>query len=385
VETEQNSGACSAVKKLKRNMTVIIRPTLVLDKEVALRNIERMAKKAAAHHLRFRPHFKTHQSVEVGEWFRPFGVEAITVSSVRMAEYFAANGWDDITLAFPVNLLELININRLAASIKLNVLVESKEVAKVLAEQVSHPLGVYLKIDAGSYRTGIAASNTAVISAILNPLAINKKLSFKGFLTHAGQTYSAKSTNEIFSCHFDVLLKLNKLKTLYQRNFPNLEISIGDTPSATLCTNFNGVDEIRPGNFVFYDLMQQNLGVCSFDDIAVKMVCPVVAKHVSRNEIVIYGGAIHLSKESIININGKPMYGRIVINRNGIKTLLDPLNYVSKLSQEHGILKVEQQQVKNFQVGDLVSIIPVHSCLTANLMGHYQTTDGEVIEMIPRH
>ena len=67
---------------------------------------------------------------------------------------------------------------------------------------------------------------------------------------------------------------------------------MGDTPAATLCTNFNGVDEIRPGNFVFYDLMQHSLGVCAIEDIAVKMVCPVIAKHVSRNEIVIFGGAV---------------------------------------------------------------------------------------------
>ncbi len=282
-------------------------------------------------------------------------------------------------------MLELFNINRLAANIRLNVLVENKEAAKALAEKISHPLGVYLKIDTGSHRTGIAASKTAVINAILDQLSVNKKLTFKGFLTHTGQTYSAKSTNEIFSSHFDALLKLKTLKALYQKDYPQLEISMGDTPSATLCTNFSGVDEIRPGNFVFFDLMQQNLGVCTFDDIAVKLVCPVVAKHASRNEIVIYGGAIHISKESIVNnINGKPMFGRIVIKKNGAKTLLDPLNYVSKLSQEHGILKVEQQQVKNFQIGDLVEIIPVHSCLTANLMGHYQTTDGEVIEMIPR-
>ena len=154
---------------------------------------------------------------------------------------------------------------------------------------------------------------------------------------------------------------------------------MGDTPSCSICTNFKGVDEIRPGNFVFYDLMQLNLGVCSFDDIAVRLVCPVVAKHLSRNEIVIYGGAVHLSKDSIINVNGKRMYGRIVIQKNGKKELLESLNYVSKLSQEHGILKVTQNQFKNFQVGDLVEIIPVHSCLTANLAKRYITTEGEEI------
>lgn len=175
---------------------------------------------------------------------------------------------------------------------------------------------------------------------------------------------------------------MKALKQKFIKSYPNIEISMGDTPSATLCSNFEGVDEIRPGNFVFYDLMQQNLGVCSFDDIAVRMVCPVVAKHLSRNEIVIYGGAIHLSKESITNINGKEMFGRIIIRKNGEEILLDPLNYVAKLSQEHGILKVEQNQFKNFNIGDLVEIIPVHSCLTANLAKKYITTEGEEIQTV---
>lgn len=366
-------------------MDEITRPTLVVDKEICLRNIEKMTQKAAEHNLRFRPHFKTHQSAKIGEWFRLFGVDAITVSSVRMAEYFAVNGWDDITLAFPVNILEIENINRLAASIKLNVLVENKEAAKVLAEKISHPLGVYLKIDTGYHRTGILSSKTDAMNSVVKRITKNNKITFKGFLSHSGHTYEAKSTNEIFSRHFDALLKLKSLKQKYKKDFPKVEISMGDTPSASICTTFEGVDEIRPGNFVFYDLMQQNLGVCSFDDIAVRLVCPVVSKHLSRNEIVIYGGAVHLSKDSIININGKKMFGRVIIHKNGEKKLLEPLNYVSKLSQEHGILKVTQNQFKYFQVGNLVEIIPVHSCLTANLMGHFQTTDGELIVIMPKY
>lgn len=366
-------------------MIEIIRPTLVVDKEVCLRNIEKMANKAAAFNLKFRPHFKTHQSAKIGEWFNLSGVKKITVSSVRMAEYFAANGWDDITLAFPINILEIENINRIAANIKLNVLVENNEAAEVLANKISFNLGVYLKIDTGYNRTGINSSKTKLIDSILKKLATNKKLTFRGFLSHTGHTYQAKSKNEIYSNHFDALLKFKSLKNKYKKDYPSIEISIGDTPSASICTNFEGVDEIRPGNFVFYDLMQQNLGICNFDDIAVKLVCPVISKHHSRNEIVIYGGAVQLSKDSITNVNGKEMFGRIIIQNKGEKILLDPLNYVAKLSQEHGILKVAQNQFKNFKVGDLVEIIPIHSCLTANLMGHLQTTEGEVLEMMPKY
>lgn len=162
-------------------MTEIIRPTLVLDKEVCVRNIERMAKKAADYKMRFRPHFKTHQSAKIGEWFRDFGVEAITVSSVQMAEYFAANGWHDITIAFTLNILEINNINRLAAKIKLNVLVENTETATFLAEKATQPLGVWIKIDTGNNRTGIDPLNTNLISSVINKLPKTTNSNSKDF------------------------------------------------------------------------------------------------------------------------------------------------------------------------------------------------------------
>jgi D-serine deaminase-like pyridoxal phosphate-dependent protein len=343
-----------------------------------------MAAKAASLGIRFRPHFKTHQSVKIGEWFKKAGVTAITVSSVQMAEYFATAGWADITIAFPLNVLEIGNINRMAKKIRLNVLVENVEAVNVLNDKLLYAIGCWIKIDTGYNRTGIEATAFGETEAVVSAISKCEKLVFNGFLSHTGQTYQANSTDEILRRHFEALLKLKTLKNLYSESFPDIEISLGDTPAATLCNNFDGVNELRPGNFVFYDLMQQNLGVCRMEDIAVRMICPVVAKHASRNEVVIHGGAVHFSKDSIRNTDGKLMYGRIVIEKEGKKELLDATNYLSALSQEHGILKVAQSQFNRFYVGQLVEILPVHSCLTANLMGHYRTKQGELIEMMPR-
>ena len=363
-------------------MTGIIRPTFIVDKAVCLRNIGAMKEKARMHGMLLRPHFKTHQSATIGEWFRQAGITSATVSSVTMAAYFAANGWNNITIAFPVNILEIEQIKQLASQIDLNVIVENQETARVLASKITSRLCVYIEIDTGHHRTGTDSSRTDHIDLLISRLLDNRKLVFKGFLSHTGHTYQARSTNEIHSRHFDALLKMKSLKSRYKSDFPQIGISLGDTPSCSICTNFDEVDEIRPGNFVFYDLKMQDLGVCNFEDIAVRLICPVVARHLIRNEIVIYGGAVHLSKDSIVNINGKRMYGRVVITRGDQKILLDPLNYVSGLSQEHGIIKVEQSQFGNFRIDDLVEIIPVHSCLTANLARTYQTTDGEIIQTI---
>ena len=52
----------------------ITKPTVLLDSDKVRRNIARMAAKANETGLSFRPHFKTHQSAQVGTWFREFGV-----------------------------------------------------------------------------------------------------------------------------------------------------------------------------------------------------------------------------------------------------------------------------------------------------------------------
>ena len=240
----------------------IVRPTLVLDKDTCLQNIERMAEKAKSKNLIFRPHFKTHQSSIIGNWFKDFGVTSITVSSVSMANYFADNGWDDITIAFPVNVLEIDAINQLAAKINLNILIENKESLEILDKFIKYLTGVFIEIDTGHNRTGISSSKTNQIDTILEILKGNKKLNFKGFLSHTGHTYLANSRHDIFNRHFDALLKMRSLKNFYKSDWPNLILSLGDTPSATICDNFDEIDELRPGNFIFYDLMQYKLGVC---------------------------------------------------------------------------------------------------------------------------
>ena len=79
------------------------KPTLYVIKERVIENIRRMADKAEKSGVLLRPHFKTHQSIEIGRLFSQEGIRAITVSSPQMAEIFASDGWRDITIAVPLN------------------------------------------------------------------------------------------------------------------------------------------------------------------------------------------------------------------------------------------------------------------------------------------
>lgn len=338
-----------------------------------------MAEKARLAGVRLRPHFKTHQSAQIGQWFSAEGITSITVSSVEMAHYFSLHGWDDITIAFPLNVLEIGKIRLLAEKINLNLLIENTEAAQILQNEMNLRVGIYLKMDTGYHRTGLNPYKFETINRILDILNRNKSLVFKGFLSHTGHTYEANNTAEIRLRLNDALLKLDSLKQKYAVTYPGIEVSIGDTPSCSICSDFREADELRPGNFVFYDLMMYKLGVCQTDDIAVKMVCPVVSRHLDRGEIVIYGGAIHFSKDYIINKKGVKEFGRVLIVKDDGQVISNDENYLARISQEHGVLKIQPQYFEHFQVGKTVGIIPVHSCLTAHQSSFYLTTEGEKI------
>ncbi len=359
-------------------MLAIKSPTLVLDQEICRRNIQVMTAKSHQHDVIFRPHFKTHQSAAVAEWFREQGVTAITVSSVSMAKYFADHGWSDITIAFPANLREAEDINQLASTISLNLLIESEETAQFFADYLTTGCGFFIKIDTGYHRTGIDPAHLPVIDNILK-VANASKLQFRGLLTHSGQSYHAKDRQELGQISSSAANKLLQLKKHYSRQYPGLQLSVGDTPSCSQVPIPDGIDEIRPGNFVFYDVMQFALGSCSLQDIAVALVCPVAAVHHKRMQAVIYGGAVHLAKEStLLPPEPQPIFG-LAVRWNGNRwDCSELLGKVSSLSQEHGIISLTQAGC-NLKPGDLVAILPVHSCLTAHLMRRYYTTDGSEI------
>jgi D-serine deaminase-like pyridoxal phosphate-dependent protein len=360
-------------------MLIIKRPTLLLDSEICRKNIHSMAVKAREANVVFRPHFKTHQSAEIGQWFREEAVTAITVSSVLMAQYFADHGCNDITIAFPVNQLEINDINQLASVIKLNLLIESEETAVYLSKNLQCEFSFFIKIDTGYHRTGIAPTNVLLIDKIvraIDPL----KLHFNGFLTHSGQSYHTKDRQELIRIQQSATSNLLRLKKHYLKQFPDLILSVGDTPTCSQLPIEEGIDEIRPGNFVFFDVMQFALGSCSLQEIAVALICPVVAIHPNRLEAVIYGGAVHLSKDrTLLAPDPEPIFGLAVSFNGKSWDTTNLLGKVKALSQEHGIISLTQTGC-NLKPGDLVAILPIHSCLTANLMRRYCTLQGEWIE-----
>ncbi len=349
------------------------KPVLIVDPRKARRNIEIMAAKAAASAVAFRPHAKTHQSAAIAEWYRPFGVKRIAVSSLDMARYFQAAGWMDILVAVPVNVHQIPAVDALAGLCALHVLVESETAAAKLSEDISRPLGVWIEVDTGYHRTGLSIEQPDPIAAVARVLGRNPLLKLNGLLVHDGHTYRAAGRDEVRSIFERSLGALRRaLDYLAEQGFTGLRLSIGDTPTCSLMDVFpTPINEIRPGNFVFYDLTQAGIGACRTEDIAAAVGCPVIALHPERNEIVLYGGGVHISKESVRAEDGTVCFGRVArlrADQIGWSDALPGVSVVS-LSQEQGIVRGPKEFIDAVGIGDTLVVLPVHACLTANLHG----------------
>ncbi len=354
-------------------MKNINKPTLLIDKSIVLANIKEMKHKANESNAMLRPHFKTHQSAKIGDWFRAEGIDKITVSSVEMAFYFAKYGWKDITIAFPLNIRELDSVIELSKKIELTVLVTSMQHIEALLAANIKNISYFIKIDVGYHRSGLESNQFELIKEIIDKQ--NENLIFKGFLSHFGDTYHVSNPSEVNDIYESGIKELLTLKEKINLK-KELLISVGDTPSCSLVPSFQGVDEIRPGNFVYYDLMQKQIGSCVHNQVAAIVACPVVDIYPQRKEVLIYGGAVHISKEYVTINKTNKSYGEIVeINKNGWGEVI-PNTWVKNVSQEHGIIATTDEFITKIKIGDILGIVPVHSCLVANLLRDIVVING---------
>jgi D-serine deaminase-like pyridoxal phosphate-dependent protein len=360
----------------------IPRATLLVDVARARRNIAAFALRAADQGVRLRPHFKTHQAATVAGWFRTAGVTGAAVSSPGQAVYFADHGWDDLTLAIGANPRELPAYDDLAARIRLGLCADHPDTVAALAAGLRHPVDLWLEVDTGQGRSGVPVADHGRLLALARAVAAAPVLRWAGLLTHAGHTYHAGPDHaaQVFAATRSALRRARAALAL--AGLPGGAISVGDTPGCAAAPDWRGVDEVRPGNFVFFDLMQLTAGACEADDLACAVAAPVIGCYPDRGEVVLHAGAVHLSRDALGGPDG-PVFGQLLsLGPHGFGDLV-PGCPVKALSQEHATVRATDQHARRtlarLAPGDLLLVAPVHSCLACEQFGSYRTCGGETL------
>ena len=345
-------------------------PALLLDLDILDRNLESMASRTEALGVTLRPHIKTHKCIEIGERQRAMGAQGITVSTLAEAAAFAARGFDDITWAFPLILCRLEEARALSEHTRLRIVVDGKEAVRAL-DQTGYPFDVWLKIDVGYHRAGVNPNASHAVD-VARMLRDSPSLKFNGLLTHAGHTYKGPSRAEAWAAatqERDVVVSFADRLRALDLDVPS--VSVGSTPGMVAIDHLDGVDEARPGNYVFYDYTQVQLGTCAPKDCAASVLSSVVSSQPGARHCVTDAGALALSKDAGRSDLAGGRMGEVYADY-AMGTLRSGTHLVS-LSQEHGVLNT------SLSVGTKIRILPNHSCLTVACFDHYDVVIGDEV------
>ena len=353
-------------------------PSLVLDAARVRRNAERIGSRVKQFGASLRPHVKTHKCVEVARIQTAGHAGGITVSTLAEARAFAANGFGDITYAVPIEpgkFEEAVELSRRCE--RLCLLTDDVEIPRLLddaARRAGVTLDLFIKVDCGYHRCGVEP-HAPEAPEIARRISDAPNLRFAGILTHAGHSYHARSQEELLGLarHERDLMK-DFAAQLRDAGVEVPVVSVGSTPTVTAVDHLDGVDEARPGNYIFFDAFQATLGSCAFEDCALSVVTSVVHRDRARRKVVIDAGAIALSKDrGAVEIDPSCGYGR-VLDLEGADTGLR----VDALSQEHGVVVADDERLfDRLRVGTRLRVLANHSCLTAAQHAHYNVVEGE--------
>ena len=355
-------------------------PAVLIESSRLARNIARMQKAASDQGVVLRPHAKTHKSPVIARMQIAAGAVGICCAKLSEAEVFADAGITDIRLPYPLNPANADRVFVLADRVTLSFIVDDPAVALAwsdLAVRRGRRLNVLIKVDVGTHRCGIDPDASGAVNTV-DAIASLPGLRFLGLLSHAGHGYGATSEADAQSIASDEASILRRLAAAAAARCE--EISVGATPTARFSVLEDGVTEIRPGNYAYYDRTQVGLGAATWDDCALTVLARIVSRP-AADRVVVDSGSKTLTNDLARGFGPTAGYGTVLEGLHS--TTPDARLVVERLSEEHAVLRATDVG-DTLPTGTLVRIVPNHSCVVSNMIDTAWMVDGgRVVERLP--
>lgn len=352
-------------------------PAVIVDHERLLRNIAWARDVAAARGVRLRPHVKTHKCLQIAELQLEHGAVGITASKVDEALVFIEAGIASVTVAYP--LLDERKVRRLLSAAKehgtdLRVVVDSRASLRLLARMAAEQsctVGIFIEIDVGLHRCGLDEHDPEVVE-LARLIVASEWLRFVGLLSHAGHAYAAGNAAQAAEIAAEECRILQRVRGGLERTGVQVdEVSVGATPTVLASDSYEGITEIRPGNYVFMDRTPLLLGLISLEQVALTVLATVISRN-AQYLITDAGSKVLTSDLGAHGTAGAGGYGLAFRAEEEITATTTPLHVV-KLSEEHGFL---ERGAADIPLGAKLRIVPNHSCPVANLADELVVVSG---------
>jgi D-serine deaminase-like pyridoxal phosphate-dependent protein len=343
-------------------------PVLLIDLDIMERNLRRVAEYTKTHGLRLRPHTKTHKIPALGKKQLASGAVGLAVAKVGEAEVMMATDPPDLLVAFPVvGQAKLKRLLPIARKTRVTVSLDSLIAARQLAEAAQYAnvtLGVLAEVDVGLGRVGVTPGRELV--QLARDITRLPGLTFEGIAFFPGHVRKLDEQG---------LATLRQVGSLTQQvldDFRRAGIAIrivsgGSTPTLFLSHEIPGLNEIRPGTYIYNDMNTVRSGACSLDDCAASMLVTVVST-ARLGQMIVDGGSKTFSSDLPMNAPERT-FGRV---------MEAPDCTFHNMNEEHGFIDIRNAG-RSFTIGDRVHIIPNHICPAVNLHEHvYGIRNGEV-------
>lgn len=365
-------------------------PSCVIDSTKLRHNIERAKAKAAALHVGWRPHLKTHKSIDIARLQMSSPEGPATVSTLAEARYFAQNGVKDIIYAVGIapQKLSAVAAIRRETGCDLKIILDSVEAAKLVSEFCRREgvlIPVLLEIDTDGHRSGLVPGTPEIVATART---LTHGALFKGVLTHAGDSYECKTHEAIVAAaqseRSGIVKAANDLR---DAGFAVDIVSVGSSPTLMCSQSEVGVTEIRAGVCALFDLFMSNVGICRINDIAVSVLTTVIGRKTDKRRVITDSGFLAMSRDRgtarqktdygyglVCDVNGEPL--------DSGKILLTGTN------QEHGIITLPADSSlaqSDFPIGRRLRVLPNHACPTAAPYAHLLLVENGKIVAVLSH
>ncbi len=329
-------------------------PSVLIDLDLMERNIALMQARCDDLGIQFRPHIKTHKIPDIARRQIEAGAVGIACQKVSEAEVFAAAGFNDIQI--PYNIIGRRKTGRLAQLAKqadLSVTVDSKPVIDGIAaaaQAAGVKINTLVELVSLGERTGTTPDHALELA---RHIALTDNLRFAGVMIYPS----------------DAAIRPRLLETLAlldRAGIPVETVSGGGSGAISEAHLLPELTELRVGTCVFWDWNCVAARYTSFDQCAMQVRATVVSAN-EPSRVILDSGSKAIHSETI---DGQ--FGFIVEY---------PAARLHKVNEEHGYVDCSACPSPP-AVGEIVHIIPVHTCVVTNLHNQIYGIRGERIEEI---